>query len=171
MLRLSRFLIIWKTNLRCKKMIMKNTIVVLLVIVAMASCKPKEKLPFGRNPGIEDRHWVLKEMEGKPISFTVTQKEVSIEFENDNNFTLEAGCNTVNGMYTSQDNLIFIHQMMSTKMACPELDRETSILNLLQKTNHYKLKQSKVNGIVQEQLMLMGGDTLLLKFEKGIKQE
>jgi heat shock protein HslJ len=149
---------------------MKNTFIVLLVVVAMASCKPKEKLPFGRNPGIEDRHWVLKEMEGKPVTFTAAQKEVSIEFENDNNFTLEAGCNTVNGMYTSQDNMIFIHQMASTKMACPELDRETTILNLLQKTNHCKLKQSKVSGVVQEQLMLMGGDTLLMKFEKGVKE-
>ena len=145
---------------------MKNTIGVLLVIAAMASCKTKEKIPFGRNPGIEDRHWVLKEIEGKQVSFTAAQKEVSLEFENDNNFTLEAGCNIVNGMYTSQDNLIFIHQMVSTKMACPELDRETTILNLLQKTNHYKLKQSKLSGIVQEQLMLMGGDTLFMKFEK-----
>ena len=73
-------------------------------------------------------------------------------------------------MYTSQDNLIFIHQMVSTKMACPELDRETTILNLLQKTNHYKLKQSKLSGIVQEQLMLMGGDTLFMKFEKENKK-
>lgn len=145
---------------------MKNTLVVLFVIVAMASCKSKEKVPFGRNPGIEDRHWVLREMESKPITFSPIQKEVSIVFENDNNFTLEAGCNTVSGMYTTQDNLIFINQMVSTKMACPELDRESTILNLLQKTNHYKIKKSKSNGVVQEQLILMGGDTLLMKFEK-----
>jgi hypothetical protein len=40
----------------------------------------------------------------------------------------------------------------------------------MQKTNHFKLKQSKVSGVVQEQLMLMGGDTLLMKFEKGVKE-
>ena len=52
----------------------------------------------------------------------------------DSTFSGNAGCNQIWGKYTLKGTSIIFSDVISTKMACPNLDQEYAFLNLLQQT-------------------------------------
>lgn len=137
------------------------------MISVFVSCKPREKDNKGFDPKIENKKWVLRELNSKSIQTPAGQKEISIFFEPTlNEFTAASKCNDLHGMYTSQHNMIKIVNMASTKMACQELDLESEFIKSLTETNKYKLKSKKTNGVKNEFLYLYNESSLLATFEK-----
>jgi heat shock protein HslJ len=131
------------------------------------SCKPREKDNKGYDPKIENKRWVLRELNSRTIQTPTGQKEISLFFEPTlNEFTAVGKCNDLHGMYTSQDDMIKIVNMISTKMACQELDLESEFIKSLNETNKYKLKSKKTNGVSNEFLYLYKESSLLATFEK-----
>ncbi len=125
---------------------MKNLLVLITLIVAFAACKPKQKQPFGRNMTLENRQWVLRELNGKAYTGgLVLEQKPGIHFDaKDNTWGANVGCNQINGMYTTQDDMIKLQQMAMTKMACPEEFRETEFVQMLDKTNRFSLTSKKI---------------------------
>lgn len=139
----------------------------LITISLFMSCKPREKDNKGYDPKIENKRWVLRELNNKVIQTPTGEKEISIFFEPTlNEFTAVGKCNNLHGMYTSQDDMIKIVNMISTKMACSALDLESEFVKSLNETNKYKLKSKKTNGIKSEFLYLYNESSLIATFEK-----
>ena len=63
----------------------------------------------------------------------------------DSTFSGYAGCNQISGRYTLKGTSIIFSDVVSTKMACPNLDQEYAFLNLLQQTvSAYTVTDSKL---------------------------
>jgi heat shock protein HslJ len=126
-----------------------------LTLLGMVSCKNNAKKPFGKDPALEQRKWELVEMDGKQVSLPDGLQKISIEFEGQSNtFGGNAGCNQCNGMYTTHEDMIKLHMMAVTKMACPALEMEGLFLKKMEETNRYELKKVKENKIWVEYLQL-----------------
>lgn len=149
------------------KQLISIKFLVIIMISVSVSCKPREKDNKGFDPKIENKRWVLRELNTKSIQTPTGQKEISIFFEPTlNEFTAVSKCNDLHGMYTSKDDMIKIVNMASTKMACQELDLESEFIKSLNETNKYKLKSKKTNGVINEFLYLYQENSLLATFEK-----
>lgn len=78
--------------------------------------------------------WNIDTMQRQAMLPGETLKNVYLVFNKDNSFTGNAGCNRISGKYTLKGTSIKFSDIISTKMACPELEKETAFLQLLQQT-------------------------------------
>lgn len=144
----------------------KRYLYFLLIMLSVYSCKPRQSQPFGRNLALENKRWVLREMNGKAITPTSDGKELFILFDTkDNTFGGSGNCNSMNGMYTVQDEMINIHKMATTEMACPNMDTESEYFLMLSKANRYELKKKREGDIDKESLILFNDLNQLAKFD------
>ncbi|MFN0189325.1 MAG: META domain-containing protein [Bacteroidia bacterium] len=126
-----------------------------LTLLGMVSCKNNAKKPFGKDPALEKRKWELVEISGTKVSLPDGVQKISLEFEGQSNtFGGNAGCNQCNGMYTTHEDLIKLHMMAVTKMACPAMEMENLFLKKMEETTRYELKKVKENKVWVEYLHL-----------------
>lgn len=120
----------------------------MLVLVAVAmvfGCKPKQKAVTDgyANADLEGTYWKLAELNGQKIRPTPdNRREIHIQFRKENS-KLEgfAGCNTIAGQYTvDEDNRLGVSSILSTKMACDDLDLETALVKVLETADNYTIK-------------------------------
>lgn len=78
--------------------------------------------------------WTIDTMQRQAMMPGETLKNVYLVFNKDNAFTGNAGCNRISGKYTLKGTSIKFSDIISTKMACPELEKETALLQLMQQT-------------------------------------
>lgn len=94
------------------------------------------------NPIVE-KYWKLKTLEGKEIKMGEHQeREIYFMLKTDEKrVTGFAGCNTFGGTYTLEEgNRIKFTQMMSTMMACPEVDvNEVEFLRIFELVDNYTI--------------------------------
>ncbi len=138
----------------------------LLVSVVLISCKSKTAKPFGKDPELEGKRWELIELNGSAFVPPVGGKSIDIVFEGQSNtFGGSAGCNQCNGMYTTQDDMIKLHKMAVTMMACPDMTLEQKYLEAIDKINRYKLLSRKINGVKTAVMQLFIDDKLVAQFK------
>lgn len=85
---------------------------------------------------------------------SVTGSEVTAVFGGGGSVAGNGGCNTFNGPYTTDGDIIAIGPLVTTRMACPELDQETAFLAALEAATTYAIS----------------GDTLELRDDSGALQ-
>jgi heat shock protein HslJ len=126
-----------------------------LAILVTSSCKNNAKKSFGKDPALEQRKWELIEISGTKASLPEGVQKISLEFEGQSNtFGGNAGCNQCNGMYTTHEDMIKLHMMAVTKMACPAMEMEGMFLKKMEETTRYELKKQKESGKWVEYLHL-----------------
>ena len=76
--------------------------------------------------GAADRVWVLEELDGTPFAARAT-----LLFPETGKIAGEAPCNRYSGVMTAPYPWFGATQVVSTKMACPDLDAETKFFNAL----------------------------------------
>jgi heat shock protein HslJ len=129
--------------------------IITIALLGMVSCKNNAKKPFGKDPALENRKWELVEMGGTKVTLPEGVQNISLEFEGQSNtFGGNAGCNQCNGMYTTHEDMIKLHMMAVTKMACSAMEMESIFLKKMEETNRYELKKVKENKIWVEYLHL-----------------
>ena len=103
--------------------------------------------------------WVLKTLKEEDASvFGENIPFILFDAEN-SKFHGSAGCNTMRGGYKLEDSKLIIGPIMSTKMACPVLDKENALTEAL---------QNELDGSIQDgELVLSKDGVTLLKFVKG----
>jgi copper homeostasis protein (lipoprotein) len=93
------------------------------------------------DPKLEDKKWFLIELQGKTIEKKEGQKKGSIEFNMETG--MFAGNNTCNKFFGQYELLeggrIKFEQAGSTRMACPDREIETAIMEVLQKADNYNV--------------------------------
>lgn len=64
-----------------------------------------------------------------------------------------AGCNVINGSFSQEegkDNSLKFSQMISTMMACPDMETERQILEALSKVNSFSSSQDQTLALLDE---------------------
>ena len=144
---------------------------ILLSFLLFIACSTRQKPPLeeGRDIKLENYKWELKELNGKPVTIAEGGKIPTLGFVGtDNVMNGNGGCNSMNGMYTVHDDLIKLHVMAHTEMAC--LDSNIMILernyfDMLGASEKYKLRTKTLNGEKKGWLELYKGDDKLAEFE------
>ena len=88
---------------------------------------------------ITDIQWNLIEITGNAVSgYAAQNKQPYLKFTKDNRVEGTGGCNGMGGSYTiSEGNKISLTEMMSTKMACPDMTLENDFQTTLQQVTNY----------------------------------
>ena len=142
-----------------KSFIMKSILKFLLPVLAIflcIDCSPT-KPPGNKNDviktnvsdsGLTETYWKLVELMGKPVSTSPTgKKEVHIEFRKEGN-RVEGfgGCNGFGGKFETKNNFnISITNVISTMMACPDLETENELFNVIKTVDNYYIKNDTLS--------------------------
>ncbi|MDR0394854.1 MAG: copper resistance protein NlpE N-terminal domain-containing protein [Tannerella sp.] len=89
-----------------------------------------------------EKYWKPTELLGEPVSSPKGGKEAyMILKEEGNGVNGNAGCNSFNGTYTLKpDNRICFSKMASTQMMCMNMETETRMHQVFEKTDHYTVE-------------------------------
>lgn len=91
--------------------------------------------------------WVLEKMQGTTVSKEdfngndVPNMEVNI---NNNRFSGFSGCNRMNGSLFYEKDVLRFTQIASTRMACPNMEKESEFLSALQSGVNYKIENNRL---------------------------
>lgn len=94
------------------------------------------------NIGLLDRKWILTEINGKAVQKTESMREMpflllSWKEERASGF---AGCNTIGGRFElGNGNRIRFSELLSTLMACPDMELENDFKQVLERCDNYSL--------------------------------
>jgi heat shock protein HslJ len=105
------------------------------------------------------KKWKLVEMNGgtNPAGNRPVKSTAYIEFDGkEQRFSGSGSCNRIAGGFKIEGSKLSFSQTISTKMACPNDNVETTFLKLLETTTRFKVEANK--------LQLYNGDLLILVF-------
>ena len=98
---------------------------------------------------ITQKYWKLIEVNGNPVEMDVFmgREPFIILREEDSRFHGTGGCNTFNGSYELNvaTNQISFSQMMSTQMACPNMQIDSELARALEATDNYTMSADGAN--------------------------
>lgn len=100
-------------------------------------------------------NWVVNTMKRQARIDEETLTNVSLQMNRDGTFTGKGGCNNIRGTYVLKGSSIKFSNIISTKMACANLEQETAFLQLLEGT----VSAFSVTG---NQLLLRDGSSNIL---------
>ena len=110
---------------------------------------------------LKDTYWKLIEIDGATVVMApAQQREVRITLASEGSRLFGfSGCNQLVGAYVQDGNALRFTQMAGTRMACvePLMELESHVLKMLGATTGYRIEG--------EQLILLGGDQVLARFE------
>lgn len=87
---------------------------------------------------IQEKYWKLTEIGGQAIHFTGSKEPHMILKGTDSSVRGFAGCNGFGGQFELlPGNRIRFSQLISTKMACPDLKVENAFMQVLEKADNY----------------------------------
>ena len=116
---------------------------IIMLTLIMGACKTTADVHSSKVPeGITEKYWKLIELNGKPFVKDETMgREPHIILKNeDRRVNANGGCNSIMGAYElEQGNRIKFTQMMSTMMACVNMEIETELKKALETTDNYTL--------------------------------
>ncbi|HEV2832640.1 MAG TPA: META domain-containing protein [Hanamia sp.] len=85
-------------------------------------------------------NWKLIEINGAAITSTMKRKPY-LKFSEDNKVSGFAGCNGFGGNYALKNtSAITISNVISTKMACPDLAIENNLFRVFENTDNFMIK-------------------------------
>ncbi len=94
------------------------------------------------DPRIENRRWQLVELNGQSVETPPGREGIFLELDGaQSRVTGNASCNRFSGTYdlTANNRLRFAPNMISTMMACAELERERAFLDALARVDNYSI--------------------------------
>ena len=111
---------------------------IILAVVALSTVQCSNKL--APDAGWGNQRWVLVEMKGVPVQQSGGRKDAFISFNvGDKRFSGNGGCNQMSGNYTIDGRDIHFGEVISTKMACADIEFETAFLSTLNSVNRYEV--------------------------------
>jgi heat shock protein HslJ len=132
-----------------------SKLIVILFLQAFLSCKsrtgnettsPSSNNPTKETPSGEisptDKYWKLVELRGVKVEYVNGQsQEMYLTLkEGDNILIGHGGCNTFSGKYMLKGPVsISFREIISTEMACPNMNNEAAFLQVLQQTDNYSM--------------------------------
>lgn len=129
---------------------MKKTVLMALagIAILLAACSGSKKP--GANNGdkpLVGTYWKLVELMGKPVpDQSATGKPMYLTLDGaQTRVSASAGCNVLGGSYSlDENNRIKFGQMMSTMMACPDMEWEENLKKVLEMADSYAITGDKL---------------------------
>jgi uncharacterized lipoprotein YbaY/heat shock protein HslJ len=117
------------------------------------------------SPPLQDTHWRLTRLEGKPVILADGQKEPTLAFQaGDTRFAGNTGCNNLTGSYRLSGANLSLTTIAVTKMACPQgMDLESALFTALGKVSKWR-----ISGLHLE--LLDAVDMVVVRFEAKMQQ-
>ena len=98
---------------------------------------------------LKNSKWKLVKLYGKEVGNTNKEKPMGITFSSDGRMSAFAGCNSMGGSYTLDEskNTIKFSKIMSTMMACEDMNTEKELAKILETADNYNFdgKTLKLN--------------------------
>lgn len=118
-------------------------VIFLAAIVLLAACstrKEQAKQSSAEAP-LVGTYWKLVEIMGNPVD-TGLNSEPFIQFDAENNLVgASGGCNSMGGTYDLQaNNRLSFSEMISTMMACQNMEVEAALADVLGRTDSYAIQ-------------------------------
>jgi heat shock protein HslJ len=89
--------------------------------------------------------WNITVMHRQQKAIPEKMNDVFITFSPDSAFSGKAPCNTMGGVYTLKGTSIRFSKIISTMMACPQMELESAFLKLLEQTvSAYSVSEKKL---------------------------
>jgi heat shock protein HslJ len=145
---------------------MKNSLIIIALVLFVSSCKTRKQEPFGRVTKLEDKKWYLASLNGQAMQVKDSSKMFTLEiFSADNAIYLNSECDTTYGLYTAQDEFILLNVLGRTNQNCnPDLFGE--YVQQAKSANGFQIKSSNSKGQKSEQLTLFKDDIELMRFNQ-----
>jgi uncharacterized lipoprotein YbaY/heat shock protein HslJ len=93
------------------------------------------------SPPLQETHWRLTRLEGRPVLLADGQKEPTLAFQGgDTRFAGNTGCNNLTGSYRLSGDNLSLSSIAVTKMACLQgMDIESALFTALGKVSKWKI--------------------------------
>lgn len=109
---------------------------VLLSCASSNTPKPILNSPF------ENTKWILYNLDGKEFT---SENQTYIVFNTiDSKVTGTAACNNFFGQFKIKGNSLTFDPLAATRIACPELEKETAFMKAIQNSASYKISGNKL---------------------------
>lgn len=138
---------------------MKKLIYAALAVIALgtASCATKKVAPVGIAG-----EWTIEKynpQNKKPGKLVAADGVYNVVFGQDGSFFCETGCNNVNGGYIAQGDSLTFDRLLTTMMACPNMDMQHAIVEILPNVSTYEISSKAVMTIKDNE----GKELMVLK--------
>ncbi len=108
-----------------------------------------------QNVSLGSTEWKMAELNGERV--ISAEDSYILNFGDESSLSAKGECNMINGRYSwAKDGSISIETLASTRMMCPNIDREALFVEVLDGATSYRVD----NGILQ----LFTGDDLVATF-------
>lgn len=95
---------------------------------------------------LNDVKWVLVTLNGEKVKLSDPNNEMFIQFdEAEKRVNGRAACNRFFGNYEMDGTKLKFSPMGATRMACPDLAKETEFFGMLDKVDSYKIKDNTLS--------------------------
>ena len=127
----------------------KQFLIILFALSSFLSCNTTKKSTNSGmssdkpNADLIETYWKLTELMGEPIVITPgAKKEMHMVIKKQDNLVNgNGGCNSFTGSYTVlEGNRISFSKLAGTKMACIDMEKETTFMEALQKADNYAIQ-------------------------------
>ena len=120
---------------------MKKLFFLFSIITIVFSCSSK----LAPDSTWKQQRWVLTDMKGVPVQLGGGNRDAYIEFfPDEDRFAGNGGCNRISGNYKLEKDEIKFSDVLSTKMACADINFETTFLATLNSINHYSVEDNSI---------------------------
>ncbi len=130
-------------------------IATILIITGCSYSGPKTSPDKGTT--LVNTYWKLISIDDREITTPADAKEVHLILRPDYRVTGFGGCNTFSGTWQMEEDQLVVGPLMSTMMACPDMETEQSLLS--------GLDGRVITEIEGETLNLMGREGIELVFQ------
>ncbi|AKD03643.1 hypothetical protein PKOR_11530 [Pontibacter korlensis] len=112
---------------------------------------------------IVDAYWTLLSIEGQDVQRPQNTKTAFIRFEERESRVVGfTGCNRFFGKYELGEESLKLSQLGSTRMACPDMEQENKIMDVLSRVDSYR--------VAGDVLTLFSKGTAVAMFMSGTEQ-
>lgn len=114
---------------------MKISFIIFIILLILTGCSTAEKINEVKSLPLMQTRWEIQSIN----SVKIDSSRIYLLFEDDGKLRGNAGCNSLGGKYEASAGNIILTNIITTKMACPDLDKENLFLRAIQKSETYKI--------------------------------
>ena len=138
---------------------------VIVAFLAMAACQSNEpQTPHPPGSGevtheLAGTRWALQSLGGKPVTISEGGREAYIALNSvDGSVVGHAGCNRISTTYKQSGALLSFGEVIATRMFCPDMATETTLLEAMKATARWRISGSQLE-------LLNGQQAPIARFE------
>lgn len=120
---------------------MRNLFVLLCITLAGVGCNSSKSMAK-----LSDVKWILQTLNGQEIKLSDPNSEIFIQFnEAEKRVNGRGGCNRFFGNYEMEGHKLKFSPMGATRMACPDLQKETEFFKMLDEVEDFSINANQLS--------------------------